>query len=216
MTRHARTGFHRCGASPPQLSSDPLGRTTNMIQERLKTLFGKYPVEINDGYSKYSIYQTESQSLVFEDKSLTIKERLPAIIISSMILIWMVFRITKTELYYLLPIVAVLFWFSWRFRPKKVIVYDDKMEIEFKSFMGYKRNIVYKRSEISTIEATPIKYSSSNQFLASITIHFLTGKKRNLLSINTSNSESSGKISDSVAQIFNLKLGLPHKSQANT
>ncbi len=25
MTRHARTGFHRCGTSPPQLSSGPLG-----------------------------------------------------------------------------------------------------------------------------------------------------------------------------------------------
>ena len=25
MTRHARTGFRRCGASPPQLSSGPLG-----------------------------------------------------------------------------------------------------------------------------------------------------------------------------------------------
>ena len=90
------------------------------------------------------------------------------------------------------------------------------MEIVFGSFMGYKKNIVYKRNEISTIEATPIKYSSSNQFVASITLHFLTGKKRNLLSINASNSETSGKISEGIAQIFNLKLGLLHKSQANT
>ena len=201
---------------PPQLSSGPLGRTTNMIQERLKTLFGKYPVEIKDGYSKYSIYETDSHSLVFEDKSLALKERLPAIIISLMALVFMAVNITKTELYYLIPIGIILFWVGWRFRPKKVIVDNDKMEIVFGSFMGYKKNIVYKRNEISTIEATPIKYSSSNQFVASITLHFLTGKKRNLLSINASNSETSGKISEGIAQIFNLKLGLLHKSQANT
>ena len=31
MTCHARTGYRRCGASPPQLSSGPLGRTRSQV-----------------------------------------------------------------------------------------------------------------------------------------------------------------------------------------
>ena len=39
MTRHARTGYRRCGASPPQLSSGPLGGDSEFIQMKILVLF---------------------------------------------------------------------------------------------------------------------------------------------------------------------------------
>ena len=37
MTRHARTGYRRCGASPPQLSSGPLGGGNRLSQTNCQT-----------------------------------------------------------------------------------------------------------------------------------------------------------------------------------
>jgi hypothetical protein len=39
VTYHARIGFRRCGASPPQLSSGPLGSTHKEVNKLLTALF---------------------------------------------------------------------------------------------------------------------------------------------------------------------------------
>lgn len=179
-----------------------------MVREKLKKVFGEYPVKYNDGFSNYSISESEHNELMFEDNSLTFKQRIPLFVLSLVSLVVIYQRYSKTDLFYLIPAFAIGLWFSWQFKPKQIVATNEKLVVRQRSMLVFRKENTYFSNEIIKIDSTPIEYSISNTYIASITIKLKSGKKRNLLSINSANKEASIKLSETLASIYNHKLGL--------
>ena len=62
MTRHARTGYRRCGASPPQLSSGPLGGKEKLRLSKKETVS-----VIQVLFFDFELQKDESQAVRFSN-----------------------------------------------------------------------------------------------------------------------------------------------------